>query len=143
MHDIIQNNVRPLRDGRARRDPNAHVLQILVAVRELAEGQGLVLGTLGRVRQADRGDLLAVDVEADDGEGAALGQPFGGARVGAEAVVEARQVEGLDAWPALELGVGVERHLTELEEVDRAGGSRLVLGRMGDHAGGANDGFLG
>ena len=107
MRHIIKRNVRPLSNGLAIRNPNRHILQVLVRIRERAQHQGLVLRALGREREADGGHLLAVDVVADGGDGPALREALGRARVGAEAIPEAGEVEGADAGPADELGVGV------------------------------------
>lgn len=143
MHHIIQRDIRPLRERLTRRHPNRHILQIAIRVRQRRKDQRLVLRPLRRVRQADRGHLLAGDVEAGHGDGAALGEALRRAGVGAEAEVEAGQVEGFDARAAHELRVGVEGELAELEQVDGAGGAGLVGGRVWDDAGGALDGLLG
>ena len=142
MLNIIQTNVSPLRNRRTIRHPNRHILQILVRVGQLGEHQWLVLLSFGRIREADGGHFFAVDVEADDGDGPALGDALRGAGVGGETEPETCQVEGLHAGPADELGVGVQCELAELEEVDGAGRAGLLLGRMREDVGRAGDGLL-
>ena len=130
MLHIVQSDISPLRDRFASRDTNGDVLKIRVA-RELGEFQRLVERRLGGVREAEGGRLRAVDVEADDGEGAALGEAGRGAGVGAKAEVEAGKVEGRDGWASHELDVRVQGEGSQLEKVDRAGGAGLLGGRMG------------
>ena len=106
MLHVIQSDISPLRDGLACRNTNGHILKVLVA-REFAEPQRLVESCLGGVREADGRCLCAIGVKADHGKGAALCEAGGGAGVGAEAVPEAGEVEGRDAWASHELSVSV------------------------------------
>ena len=126
MLNIIKSNISPLRNRRTSRHTNRHISQIPIRVRKHSKLQRLILASLGRIRQAHGRDLIAIDVKARHRNGASLSQTLGGAGIGAEAEVEALQVEGTDAWPANELGVGVQGDLAELEEIDGTGGAGLV-----------------
>ena len=132
MLHVVQRDVSSLRDGLAGRDTNGHVLKVRVAW-EFAEPQWLVEGCLGGVREADRWCLGAIGVEADDGKGAALCEAGGGAGVGAEAVPQAREVEGRDAGASHELSVSVQSEVAQLEEVDWTGSAGLLRGGVGDN----------
>lgn len=130
MLHIVESDISPLGDRFASRDTDRDILETRVA-RELGEPQRLVKGGLGGVGEAKGGRLGAVGVEADDGEGAALGEAGSGARVGAEAEVKAGKVEGRDGRASHELDVRVQSEGAQLEEVDWTGGAGLLRGRMG------------
>lgn len=142
MLNIIKSNISPLRNRRTSRNTNRHISQISIRARKHSKLQRLILAPLGRVRQTEGRDLVALDIKASHCDGASLSQALGGAGVGAEAEVGALQVEGLDAWPADELGVGVQGDLAELEEVDGTGGAGVVGLGVGDYARCSFDGFL-
>lgn len=129
VHNIVKSDISPLGDRFASRNANGDVLEVRVAG-EFGEPQGLIESRLGGVREAESGRLGAVDVETHNGEGAALCEAGGAAGVGAEAVVEAGEVERRDAWTPHELHVRVQGEVTQLEKVDRASGASLLWGRV-------------
>ena len=130
MLHVIQSDVSPLRDGLACRNTNGHVLKVLVAW-EFAKPQWLVESCLRGVREGVGWCLCAIGVEADHGKGAALREASGGAGVGAEAVPEAGEVEGRDAWASHELSVSVQSEVAQLEKVDWTGSASLLRGGVG------------
>ena len=97
MLHVIQRNVRPLRDRLACRNTKGYILKVRVAW-EFAEPQWLAESCLKGVPEAESWCLCAIGVEADHRKGTTLCQASGAASVGAEAVPEAGEVEGRDAW---------------------------------------------
>ena len=141
MLHVIQSDVSPLRDRLARRNANGHILKVRVAT-EFGKPQRLVESGLGGVREAVSWCLGAIGVEADDGNGAALREAGGAAGVGAEAVPEAGEVEGLDAWASHELSVSVQSEVAQLEKVDWTGSAGLLGRGVGYNRSCSRDGSL-
>ena len=126
MHHIVKSDVCPLGNRLTRCDTNRYIGQIFIGVWKGSKFQGLIESPFRSIGETDSWDLVAVDVEAYNRDGAALSKAGGRASVGAKTKIEAFKVEGLYPCALYELNIGVQSERAELEQVDRASGAGLL-----------------